>query len=290
MSNDYWTGDRQAQISVAQMRGDWRGRSGVGTTVQFMNRAFEIYYQGITRINASPDDAYRERLLEELRGAARTGHGWHPVQHVMGNLRPDDLEEAFMHLVRNDGEWRDNAQSIYMGGANKVFRRSSVVAPTGIVNFMHAVDRQMDILGHVAREFEELALELDRLIDRGDWQTVGSVLGRIKNGAERVTAVMWWSPYERTRGTNATTFLSVVSAMHSGLTTWNEMRRAPGFDPDAAAAVGAFAAVVNLVPVLGTFYGRAVQLIPAMCAFGEAIQRRRYRTVDAIAAGTLSTR
>ncbi len=276
MPTPYWEGTRRAHLTRSQITAEW-GRPGVahsGTSIAFVNRAFEIYYTAHERIGQCPDADHRRLMMDSLHDAARTGWGF----------GVDDLEEAFQHLHSNGGRWTDNATKSYFGGRQKVFHATLVRAPVSTVNFMNAVDSRVAELREIMQRYHQQARELSRAADGSQWSQVGSALGDIKSWGERAKPFLWMAPRVQDRLGQVVSFTGVLSNIQSGLNTYGLSIRA-GFDSDAAAAIGALRAAMGWVPVLGDFYGRAVDLIPGLRVWFRDLVRDYCRRIDRAASG-----
>lgn len=276
MPTDYWAGFRQAQLTSDQVTASW-GRRGVahsGTAITFVNRAFELYYQAHQRIESCPDGRQRQRMLEELHDAGRSGWG----------RGVDDLEEAFQHLDGNGGRWTDEATWNYYGGRNKVYQIMLVTAPTSIVNFMNAVDSRMERLREAAERFHRQAQQVNQAERANRWEQVGQGLEQIGAWGGRAEPFMWMAPSVQARVGQTVSFAGALSNLHAGLTTYGNAIRA-GMPPTAATALAGLRAALGWVPVLGDFYGRAVELIPGLAVWYRRLHEDYTRRVDRAAAG-----
>ena len=275
MSNNYWSGTQQAQLDRSQITAHW-GAGGVSfstRSINFVNRAFEIYYQAHQNINACPDTEHSTLMLRQLQEAGRSGYS------ILGE-QPDDLEEAFQHLVNNSGTWTNDETRSYFGGREKVFNASIVTAPVSIVSFMNAVDSKMATLHQALENFNTQAQNLQRAQQSSDWGRVGTILGEINTWGGRAKPFLWTAPaLERHAGT-AVSYVGALSNIHSGMTTYVQAQRA-GFPQGTAAAIGAMRTAVGWVPVLGSFYGKAIDMIPGLVTWFQGIIDNRVRQLDA---------
>ena len=276
MPTAYWEGTRQAQLTRSQVTASW-GRPGVahsGTSIGFANRAFEIYHSAHQSISRCSDYGHQRQMMSSLHDAARTGWG----------LGVDDLEEAFQHLDSNGGRWTDNATKSYFGGRNKVFHSTLVTAPVSTVNFMNAIDSRVAELRTIMNRYHQQARTLSRAADGHQWAQVGTGLGEIKSWGERAKPFLWMVPTVQDRLGQAVSFTGVLSNIHSGLNTYGLSIRA-GFDSDTATAIAALRTAMGWVPVLGDFYGRAVDLIPGLRVWFQGLIRDYCRRIDRAASG-----
>lgn len=276
MSNEYWDGSRQASLERSQITAGW-GRAGVehsGASIGLANRAFEVYYSAHRSISAGGGAGHSVQMLAALHEAGRTGWG----------SGVSDLEESFEHLVAHGGGWSDNNTKDYFGGPNKIFQRTLVTGPEGPVNFLNAVDANVESLRGICTRYETQVRELTTAVGSDNWAQIGRTLGEIKSWGERAKPVLWWAPaYERRLG-QAVSLTDVLGRIHTAATMYGSSRSA-GFDPRSAAALSVLRGAVGLVPVLGDFYGRAIEMIPGLASWFRGLIQERVRRLDAAAAG-----
>lgn len=271
MPNPYWDGTRQAHLDRSQITASWgaRGTAHSGASIAFVNRAFEIYYQALQKIGECPDPDQSRQMLESLHDAARTGWGW----------GVSDLEEAFEHLHSNGGRWTDEDTKNYYGGRDKVFQRGIVTAPVSIVNFMNAVDDRVSELRSVMENYQRQTRDLARAQEADDWERVGTILGEVKSWGERAKPLVWFAPRVERGVSGAVSLAGALGRIHTGLTTYTRAREA-GFDSGTATALTALRTAVGWVPVLGDFYGKAVEMIPGLTIWFRNLIRDHTARID----------
>jgi len=243
-------------------------------SIALANRAFEIYYQAHHRISACAEANHRTSMTNSLHEAARTGWG----------LGVDDLEEAFQHLDLNGGRWTDSATKSYFGSPQKVFQGALTTGPVSCVNFLDAVDSRMTELMGILEHYQTQIQSLDQAQQDDNWETVGTVLTQIKDWGERAAPFLWWAPNVQQKVGTAVTFTGALSNIHDGLTTYANSIGA-GFDTRTAAAIGALRTAVGWVPVLGGFYGAAIDMIPGLATWFRNLVDERCRRLNAAAEG-----
>ena len=82
----------------------------------------------------------------------------------------------------------------------------------------------------------------------------------------------------------ATTFADALANIHSGVTSYVNARQRR-FPQGQAAAIGVLRTAVGFVPVLGSYYGAMVDLIPTLSAWFTDLIRQRVDRIDRAAAG-----
>ncbi len=271
MSNPYWDGTRLARLTPKQVTAAWGrpGRAFSLTSIALVNRAFEIYYRALRKIRECPDPEQARQMVASLRDAARTGWGF----------GISDLEEAFAHLHANRGRWTDNATKNYYGGPNKVFQATIVEAPVSIVNFMNAVDSRMGELRKIVQHYERSVRDMRQARRQGAWERIGRILFEVHRWGTAAKPLLWFSPKVRHRIENVVTFAGVLFRIHSG-TTMYYRSRAAGFDDRTAKGLAALRTAMTWVPVLGVFYGQAVEMIPSLAAWMRNLVRNRVLEIE----------
>jgi len=281
MSNPYWNATKQAKLELKDVSASWAapGKSHSLTRTHVCNRAFEIYYKAKKIIADCPNVQQTTAMDKELSNAATAGWG----------VGIDDLEEAFEHLHKNNGKWTDNKTTNYYGGPNKSINRMLVTeVPVSIVNFLTEVDKGMQKVASATREYNLQLPQFKRASDADDWTKLKDYVDKAKSAAEKVHPWMWTDPIAVQRdpmitkigGWTKTTisFLDVTSKIHDSLTMYTKAQSA-GFDARSAGALAALKVACDCVPVLGSFYGKMVEMIPGLAVnwrnFIEDYTRKR---------------
>ncbi len=276
MSNPYWEGFRQASLERSQITAAW-GRPGLdhsGASISIANRAFEVYYTAHQNISASAGVSHYSQMLESLHEAGRTGWG----------VGVTDLEESFEHLTANGGRWTDNNTLHYSGGQNSIHHVYSASGPAGPVNFLKKVNDNIEFVREVSLEFSNQVEELTSGMQSSQWAQIGEALDGIETWGERAKPFLWWAPAYEHRAGQVVSLASVLGTVHTAATMYTSSRSA-GFDPRAATALAALRAAVAIIPVLGDFYGRAVEMIPGLANYVRGLIDAKVRRLDAAAAG-----
>ena len=276
MPNQYWNGSVQATLDRNHVSAAW-GRPGLahsGASINLANRAFEVYYSAHRNISASASTGHQPQMLAALHDAARTGWG----------SGVSDLEESFEHLSASGGAWSDNNTKNYYGGPNKIFRGALVSGPTGPVNFLNQVDANIERLRGIYTRYNGQVQVLTTAVASDNWTRIGETLGDFKTWAERAKPFLWWAPVHEQRAGQLVSLAGALGNIHTAATMYTNSRAA-GFDPRSAAALTALRTAVGFVPVLGDFYGRAIEMIPGLASWFRGLIQERVRRLDAAAAG-----
>ncbi len=280
--NVYWNGRFQARLSPSQVSVSWGapGARPVNRSIEFVNRAFEIYYLAKNNISDVSDHDHRTSMSLQLLDAARSGYGF----------GVSDLEEALVHLVSNSGRWVDEDSSQYNGGGKKAFGGGLVRGPTSIVNFMCSIDDKMINLKDCVSDFglRKQSL-LSSYVEIGrqnagptpaeSWTQFGTAMNELKTWGGHAKPFLWLAPATQTLVGNTVSFVNVISQIHTGLTTYGNCMRA-GIPTNSSIALSAAGAAMTWVPVLGGFYGKAIEMIPGMKLHFEHIMSDYQRRIE----------
>lgn len=273
--SDYLYARHKAVLTLDQVSADWGSGSHCATRLDLANTAFDIYYRAMRNIQAVQDPTHRSRMQDKLIAARQSGFGW----------GVNDLEEAFEHLADNNGTWSDDNTKTYFGGRRKCIARSLISqSPEAMVNFLNEVDDGMNEMSKVMEEFGEQAELIKRGQRRDDWATIGTALGRVKTGTELAKPWMWTAPATQQWAGRVVSFTDVAGKIHSGATMYTRSRQA-GFTSREAAALTAMQTAVGFVPVLGSFYSKAVEMIPGLVTWYRGLIENRVRQIDRAARG-----
>ena len=279
----YWNGAKKAHLTKHQVRAAWGSGDWSLEAIGLCNRAFEIYYTSVQRINKITNRRHQDQMLKELTAAGNAGRNW-KLWRILGNRNywvnePYDLASAFKHIVKNRGYWVSNKTWWYNGGKKKVHPYYVRFLPVSIVNYLNAVDKRMAILVQMAQELRKQMLDLISAEQSKRWEPIGMVLGQIKSGAERAAPFLWLAPNQQTRAEKTATFFNVLSSIQSGMTAFAQAKDA-GFGNAASAAIGTMRAAMGWVPVLGDFYGAAIDMIPGLAKGFKALLKQRCDRID----------
>lgn len=270
---DYIAGVAQPELTQDNVTAPWATGHRCINKLAMANRAFELYYTAVERIDRIHETELRQKASKQLYYCLTSGCG----------SGVSDLKEAFEHLAEHHDEFRDENMSPYFPGPGKCFVGNALVhGPTFAVNFLNAVDRGMQALKATSDELGTYSDQINVSIQRDDWDNVGRALGKIKKSAETIKPWLWDTPTAVKHAGRIATFANALGNIHAGTTTFANSRRA-GFHDDMSAAIGAIRTAVGFVPVLGSFYGKAIEMIPGLATWFNGIIRDRVRRLDRIA-------
>ena len=281
MSNTYWQGGEQVTLTRDMITAAWAqpGVSNSGRGIALANRAFDLYYHARRNIDACPDAAHKNAMDRELVDAATTGWG----------TGVDDLQEAFQHLASNGGRWTDEATENYYPQRTGVFPLSQagagiVLGPQAMVNFLDACDKKVKTLKDACEHFNTQTAILEQAQQADNWSRVGTVLGEVNVWGDRAKPFLWMAPATQERLGRVVGFAGTLGNIHSGLTTYVNARKA-GMDQGLSAGLGALQTAIGWVPVLGGFYGKAIEMIPGLVTWYRGLLDDRIRRIDAASRG-----
>lgn len=274
-AKQYKSGAIQAKLDTSTVTAQW-GQPGVAhslTAIGFCNKAFEIYYNSAQNIATLEDTKLRTAAWKKLRDCASEGWG----------IGVWDLNDAFDHLAENGGVWKDEHLSNYYGGPKRGYN-AIVKAPRSIVNFMDAVDGGLSFLEKVYAHYAQQAKKIADAAKKDHWELVGIGLGELKNKGEIVQPWLWNAPNAERYLGRAVKFADVLGNIHAGATVYVKSQQA-GLGEGASRAIGIMRTAVGFVPVLGGFYGKAVEMIPGLANWFRGLIQDRVRMLDRISRG-----
>ncbi len=278
--NEYSLGNRKARVRRIAENPDWASWQ---NATELMNCAFELYYRAAQNISRTRNTQLQTRMTDLLEDCATEGWG--------GGV--SDLDEAFQHLVKYDGEWYDRnpkaytptRYSFYFPDHGSFFPAACTSAES-CVNFLKAME---DVASGVLANGQELQQQMERLehaLSANRWDTVSDIcLGiNVGTGASEVlseisllSGLRVLEPFRDSRITTPVTTLSEAGdAITSGLRNY-EALRARGVDARSAQGIGILSTVAALVPVFGWYFEKALEYCPALVDVVQGWARRRER-------------
>lgn len=276
MSNNYWLGLEQAYLDRSQIDAEWGHGDNSGIRIQFVNRAFEIFYLGRQRIRTCPNAEQARRMERDLEDAAREGWGF----------GISDLEDAFEHLAANQGRWRDGATKCYFGARDKLFQAMLVEAPISVVNFVNAVDERIASIREAAAQHASRAGTATQALESQQWTLLDRALGEVVEVAERIEPLLWVGSLEDAPRwlQRAASFADAVGALNDALAMYRSSIQA-GFGPGVGATMASLRGALNYLPVLGSYYGLALDLVPHLRAWFSGLVEQYHSRITRAMAG-----
>lgn len=272
-SNKYWSASEQAYIEQSNVEAAW-GKPGVSyssVAVGCLNFAFEVFYTAKTSILQCEDASQRAGMLKELHGAATDGWG-SGVQ---------DLDDAFEHLIANNGKWTGSHTSNYYGGPGKIFKPANMIleAPTAAVNFLNSVDDKMTTLREAIAQFNTQAQQVAQAQQANDWAKASKALKDIKDYGGKAKHLLWWAPKAKIVVERASSFAGILGEFTSALDLYERGLQA-GLPREVSASLVALRTAMQFVPVLGSMYGQIVDGIPGLVEWFKNLNEEYFRRID----------
>jgi hypothetical protein len=305
----YWVGDLKVVLTPRDVSG-----SALENRIQaiyFLNAAFALFHRLRQGIAACSDSTMRKRLTQTLESAASNGPG-----HGGG----DDLKEAIEHAValkmrggyQAPFQWRGTKLQTYqsfgfhqqlafqaVGGRRPtVWQQGDVVSAKAAVRFMEEIDRQLGELqarfGRIEQRWElvhRTGLRLQRHHLRptsAEWKMLGAELWSIGRTVFDSQSALWLSG----SGIDGR-FNHIIACLGSGTTVLGVGRRLEALAArmlKGRATSGHLKEGLELLCVLGTFYARALDLIPGAKVWISRVEARRWNELRLLAAVSPATR
>ena len=283
--NFFWNGTLKAHIGLNQIDRDldWGSGDHCVNNMNFVNAVFKFWYIARQNINSITDTTlindttHKEAMTTTLEDAGQHWSLWYPSGI-------SNLEKSFEYMIRNSGNWTDDDTRSYGSQPNSCFQPDMALthAPRGIVAFANAIDDKYEDLIEILREFERNYNSLDfeylQPPRSRNWAIIGTILGQIKDNAERAAPFLWMTPNTQEYATGTVTFANALSRVHTGLTTYTNSLESR-LPERVSAGIAALAVAVTYVPVFGAFYGKAVELIPVLSRWFRGIMHIHTRGI-----------
>lgn len=262
-------GNWEEGYSLLQLERDhipWEHHQGLDVTLNAMNKAFEIYYRA--RQMAGSD----MKMHASIRDSFTDGSG---------RTVADDLQEAFQYLskrlhLRNSPTeywWGDMYRKTYRGR----LVNGSAQVPKSIYEFLTSVENKMIKVVNAYNEWGELFTLAEKQKENEDWENFGKTIGTINSAAGSVKHLLWLAPKSvQHRVGGLSTIASVTGGIHGAATAfadgnlqdWAQMRLATE--------------VLGKLPILGQFYGSALEAIPSIKNNVSAMVKCKVKMLDKI--------
>lgn len=264
----------------------WSRGDNSAVSIRCMNRAFELYYLSKNSIASCSSPILRKQMEKKLASACEEGWGT-GVQDFN-----DAIDHAWEHIDRHDDyQWLDTNQGTYMPGTRSVFNeRALVKAPKAVVNFLEELDDESSILASIAFDaYSKKSKELIAAFEGGKYTSAIQAIKELKSGANKVKSMVWLAPDKvKTKVEKANKYISylgTITKFDSFLKDYGKFQNS-GFNNKASAAFAAMKVVVGYVPILGDFYGGAIDMIPNLTTNFREMHRKRQEKILAISRST----
>ncbi len=244
----------------------WEHHEGKIATLNAMNMAFDIYYRA--RQSAGTD----MKMHRSIDDAFTDGSG---------STVADDLQEAIQHLSKRlhlrssptEYWWGDMYRKTYSGRLVD----GSVQVPKSTYEFLTSVENKMIKVVTTYNDWGELFARAEQQKEDEDWENFGKTIGTINNAAGKVKHLLWLAPKKvQHRVGGLSTIANVTGSIHGAATAyadgnlqdWAQMRLATE--------------VLGKLPILGQFYGAALESIPNIHRSFSAVVSCKVRMLDKI--------
>lgn len=288
-ASQYWSGAIRAtlaakDIDASKICAGPKGSHALGV----MNNAFRIFHDARQLIAGVGDAALKKKMSAELDDVGRSGWG----------IGVSDLEEAFAHLAANQGKWKDNHTSTMgwfssdrIGGISGQAQVGYVPIPISLENFLDALNARAKTLNvHLTalRTHGETVVNKaassygDQLLPKvgsAEWTAFGNGLKEVGRAQEAIKSLLWLAAVNEDSVLNASNenlgkVLGAIGKVRSAVENFDKCAQA-GYSSTEGLAFAAIAEGLGAIPVLGSYYQEAFQLIPGVTAGMTHIVQRR---------------
>lgn len=271
--SSYKSGALILRIGQSDIPQEWDMRE---ATRSFMNDAFKLYFNGkkvIEEVDFDTGLAMQRALFE----ASSNGFG------IGGNkgdswFEPDDLIEAIEYLDTRGGRrpwWGHTDREVVSGG---------LYAPKAFANFMENVEKQAHTF---FRGMQDLSRHANAVSENDDLAVLSQKVNLIDTAVKNIRRYLWLAP--RSINTPLTKRIAggtlkitdLFDKVHSGGSIIADLRTGKGEE----AAFNAIGVVVSTLPIMGEFYGAAINSVPALKSKLQHIVNTRTKQLDLAANG-----
>ena len=311
----YWKGDFQVRLENTDVAGSKFYNN--PTALSFMNRAFEIFYQCCRGINNCSDSKMKKKMRTELEKAATSGYGLREC---------DDLKEAIKHVTENKTKYGFNSGFSWLNDKSEtytcvkyhrkmyynpyesrkptIWQDGNVTSAKAAVKFMQAMDTRIYTLlalsGQFDKQWKQAHYKGISIYKKGtkadsDWNALGKTLQGIKSIVDTSQDYMWLMPAKLDKkfqkiapgfGT-AGKFLGIAERIYNLSTSFLQgVSTGKGLENFM---FNALKDVLGLLPILGSFYAGALDIIPAAGKWMDHIYTSRWDEWKRIEAQTKHT-
>lgn len=268
----YMRGQEQAKVEKGNAAG-WLNSP--PTILKLTNKAFKLYYNAWQGTKDAPLEI-RTKINMDLTNAARTGVGW--------GFGVGDLEACFQHLIDNNNHWKNvDGKKNYAGPQVS----GAINLPTGITNFLNAVDNREEALKKSYNDCSKYLIELARAKKNKNWEKIGDYSGKLEKTLWWGTPFIWitsLSANEVTTGYHerVSKWNDAFGLVHSFLDTFNKYNDL-GTTKAEAVGIAALATLIKKgVPILGDAYAKVFDALPGAIKWARNVRQEQDRQIRAI--------
>ena len=309
MRNIYWDGNKHVVLKREDVSASWIKKDTTGVGLLAVNKAFCLWYHGrqiVKKNQAEYVDSLGSNKIVPLDFSVSESLDYCGDSGFGRGVR--DLDDVFKHLIKNNGKWTDeNASWSYNGRGRSI---GAGVIPTSIVNFLKAVDATRPNINKAVREYNQLTQKLSNLKITGDapvteLNTANKIIKAIGKSAQTIKRYSWLIPAEKKGIVHKNITISGINtmgdanrALSSGVAkgisyagtvfkildlveTYEKSYRAFNGDRRMALCFATLSYAVNLIPVLGAFYGEYFKHIGSITSMGYRLRKDKNRQLNA---------
>jgi hypothetical protein len=290
---EYWNGSAKVELSAADvepkaMKDDRNFTYARGV----MNNAFRIWHDARGLISNVSDVKIKSLMAAQLNEAGYNGAG--------GGV--DDLDEAFDHLAKNSGKWKDS--DIYgfdtsgwyaggkIGGVTKEAQVGYVKIPEAVGNFLDSLNEKAKTLAKNLKDLQHHGSTVLNTVKPGgvaeaalprvgsaQWTQMGEGLKWVDKAHQGAAGLLWLAAADE-KGAAAMThsalgeLFGAVGKVRGAVETYDKARTA-GWAGMEGAGFTAICEGMAYLPVLGSYYKAAFETLPGISAGFTAIVQKR---------------
>ncbi len=187
MSNNYWNGLIHPVLKPDDVTASWVKKDTTGVGLLAVNKAFCIWYHGrktIEKIEAEDMNLYISNKKKSLGYSACKSLEY--CGYAGWGLGVQDLDDAFKHIIKNNGKRTDEKSTISYNGRGRFIGYGKI--PNSIVNFLNAIDAARPNINKALSVYTKKTQELSRLKITGNTPT------KVRNLHRRLKSILGLFP------------------------------------------------------------------------------------------------
>ncbi|MEO6253860.1 MAG: hypothetical protein ABIO79_11165 [Ferruginibacter sp.] len=262
----YWEGFSRAKIEESEIYCDWKHDSENSKRIVFMNQILAFWYSA--RRSGSP---YQSEIDGMLDDAGTEGMGSSDFENFLNDY------ERLGFITNKYDDLRT-----YFGSSNSLFYHTQIKVPAAFKFFAESIEEKLEPLKGHCNQFNWDVKNLNTLFSQNDWGEIKKVLEKLGKYSENAQKFLWVYPRGNRIVKGFTTYNDALSKIHDGLSDYAMLAHGQG-----DLSFYALQKAASFVPVLGSYYGAMVSMLPILEDWFQGVIDNHCRKLDAAARGMI---